>query len=294
MSRFSIQNAFTNCLPLLDSGIAIEESVGFFFRQFDPSCCAWDRGFFLQLNLVECDFSKHGLDMNDLSHLAITADAGRIQNVKRLDGKVTEYPVIDFTLYINREVFNPQHQDDTLSVFRARCIAHELLIVEKYANTLGVGGPLPEFPEIDPPDGKDEDAVLCPYERIEETLITIETVFGVKLNTAAQIIAMLPTPAGKAFRDGWLKASVDQQTCVERTILYLSLVNRASLKPTTISIVSQIAQEFYLTGVPHQQLMFKVKTNPAIHKALVEHARVQIGEFVTEAYVCYLASKYLV
>jgi hypothetical protein len=286
MRKFNIQNAFKNCLQSLDEKNSHKENEGFFIRKFDPSCCAWDRGFFLQLYLIECDFSANQLDPCGLSHLAITS-SGETQFVRKLDGSEVPYPVNNFAIYINREIFNAIHGDSVMRIFRARCIAHELLLAEVYANKLG---PLPH-PTVEPPDGREEDAVLCPWNKIEDFLHNIEVTFGARLKTNADFIKALPTPAGHAYAKMWAEQCVDIHTCVERTSIYLSWAKRDDLDAKIISAIQKVGTGVKLDTLSKKDLKSKLKPQTALFDALFEQAKSEIGQSVTESYLSYLVSR---
>lgn len=285
--KFSIQNAFSKCLPLLDANNAKEPKPNYFIRKMDPDCCAWDRGAYLQLYLVECEFTENGVSPAGLSNLAVTYSS-RTQGVKRSDGTHVEFPVIDFYLFINKEIFDVL---PAMRFYRARCIAHELLILECHANNWGTMSDS-GTPNSFLPTKHHEDELLCPFERIEETLCSIDQEFGLKVHRQSDFTAMLSTPAGDKFLQGWRNQCVDDQTCITRTVLYLSCADRATLKDRISRVFQQTCHARH-KEVSSNEMKMQIKVKDDLFKALLEQSRREIGDYVTEPYVKFLTHRFI-
>jgi|GEM_PF-3468336 len=72
MDSFCIEKAFSSCLEPLNEENSTKRNVGYFQRRLDPGCCTYNRGFYLQIWFIECDFSANNINPNECSKLAVT------------------------------------------------------------------------------------------------------------------------------------------------------------------------------------------------------------------------------
>jgi hypothetical protein len=176
---------------------------------------------------------------------------------------------------------------------RARCIAHELLIVERYSKSLGATGD--PAPNNDPaPTRHDEDSVLCPFEQIEAFLHTIEVEHQLSVTSPTDFIHIITHGSGKQYFELWQKTRcVDRHTATLRTLVYLSCLNRLQLWQNVGGMLIKVCVIMRIRTASRDTIARALRERDAFYRELVSLAQQLFGHFATERYVDWVLRRFL-
>lgn len=187
---------------------------------------AFDRGFYFQPVLVECNFANYLESLTQEPSLVSLDGIKGLKQLKNLNDEPYSLPFFPFYILVNRRLFGPQRPREDENTWlnnlteRRRAIAHELLYARQYA----------EFYDnetdsmtqsVSTPTSSEEDELMCPMDVIEKALNTFEVEQGVHFLTPGNFVDADPHILETYFR-GWLRDfAVSKRVCEEQTINYL-------------------------------------------------------------------------
>ncbi len=217
------------------------------YRRVSPHYCAgFDRGFYFQPVLIECDLGSYNNKLTDEPSVISLPGIQGTKSLKRLDETCYELPFVPCYILLNRSIFPPRrHREDEdiwLGVMteRTRAIAHELLYAEQYADHYDVDQDL-MTQVVALPTTSDENALMCPTELIEKTLHSVEGLFGIQFLTAGSFIDGETRILDQYYRIWSQTHAVSKNVCESRTCSYLQMGLRDHVHQRSDDYCSRIA-----------------------------------------------------
>ena len=229
MKEFDAWSILTQCSPVLEGTEKIS------FNGSTEKCwvaprmyCAWDRGFYFQPIVTECDFGKFApIHASKRSFFLLRVKDGETKTIKdAVSGIVHQWPVVSFYIFINKNIFPEKDSQNEIEWLNSRtprttAIAHELVFADQYANRYDVRNP--RAMRVTIPTPPQEEELMCPSFEIENLLHGIESSKDVDLGTVAAFNAQQQTTAVQKYYEAWLKKHAVEDNVVRgRTNSYLS------------------------------------------------------------------------
>jgi hypothetical protein len=186
---------------------------------------AFDRGFYFQPVLIECNLGDY-LESLAKEPSLISLDGIKGSKEFNLDGKLHSLPFFPFHILVNRTLFNPQRPREDENTWlnnlteRRRAIAHELLYAKQYAKSYDTESDgLTQ--SVSNPTSSEEDELMCPMDVLEKSLNTFETEHQQLYLTPGDFVDADPNIL-KTYYRGWLRDyAVSERVCNEQTLNYL-------------------------------------------------------------------------
>lgn len=206
---------------------AIIKSGKMVYQRVTPHLyAAFDRGFYFQPVLIECNLSDYletvAREPSVISLNGITGEKEMTDSA----GKRFTLPFYPVYILVNRTLFNSQRPREDEDIWlgnltqRRRAIAHELLYAKQYAEFYNVVSDT-MTQSVSNPTAGEEEQLMCPMEVIEKTLNTFEVEHGLHFLSPGDFVDA-DSNVIKSYFDVWLRNyAVPERVCREQTENYL-------------------------------------------------------------------------